>query len=74
MKETTLDCPSCNRRIRIALRSRVDFSLTSEFDDLTECPITEHYDIRDVLYVNQELAHENERLRGIIRHMEIVRG
>jgi hypothetical protein len=73
MEETTIECPSCSRRIRIPLRRRLScFEITQNFDDLPVCPESKEYDIRDVLWINDELAKENEKLRGVIKHLEIV--
>lgn len=40
MEETTIECPSCSRRIRIPLRRRLScFEITQNFDDLPLCPV-----------------------------------
>lgn len=76
MQETCIECPSCNRRIRIGLYATTaklyqDYE-KSHYEDVPRCPQPKEYDIRDVLWVNEELARENEELRRIIKHLEIV--
>ncbi len=73
MHETTIECPSCNRRIRVPLK--LPFSKINIFSTLDEpppFPDSKEYDVRDVLWVNEELAKENERLRDYIRRLEML--
>lgn len=61
MNETSIQCPSCNRNIRIALMpplcSIVPMDL--QYSRLT----SKEYDLRDLLYVHEELIRENRDLR-----------
>jgi hypothetical protein len=59
---TTLVCPSCERRISLALhipRERFSLSRTDE----APIDIGKEISLQDILYVHQQLIEENKALR-----------
>lgn len=65
MDSTTIDCPSCNRRISIALRP----PLCEEPPSLYYCGFKK-FNLTDILYVHSELIRENKRLNEYIEKLE----
>lgn len=63
MDKTEIDCPSCNRRIRIALiRPLVHLELKSE--EFPGCYLGKDYDLRDLLGIYHDLLSEVRKLRN----------
>jgi hypothetical protein len=63
MDKTTIDCPSCNRRIRIALTTPL-VPLEIEPDDFPGAMVGKDYDLRDLLGIYHDLLHEVKTLRS----------
>ena len=70
MNTSTIECPSCNRRIIIPFRVPFDYKNMLKDEYVPECPLGKEYHIRDILYVNDELAKENHRLREKIKVLD----
>ena len=68
--ETTIQCPSCNRRIYIGLHP----PLTEMFlpIDCVVSPRRKEYTLRDLLYVHDELIRENNRMRKHIDKLNML--
>jgi hypothetical protein len=69
MDRTSIECPSCNRKIFIALIPPLVSELLPL--DLTYSHLpNKEYDLRDLLYVHEELIRENSYLRKVISKLQ----
>lgn len=70
MDRTSIQCPTCNQNISIALRpplcSLVPLDLNYSH---VSVPIDEEHNLRDILYVHEELIMENKYLRKKINEL-----
>lgn len=71
MDRTSICCPSCNRHISIALRPPLILDLLPLDLDKRYLPGYKDYDLRDILYVHNELTKENKFLKEEIEKLNI---
>lgn len=62
MNSTSINCPSCNRKICIALEPPLCSLLPLDLE-YSHIPSRKDYNIRDLIYVHEELIKENKYLR-----------
>lgn len=72
MNRTSIQCPSCNRQISIALKPPLAslLPLGLEYSHIPESYLGREYELGDLLYVHEYLIKENEYLRARIEQLE----
>lgn len=66
MDTTTIDCPSCNRKISIALKPPFCETPTLFYAGFKQ------FNLSDILYVHSELISENINLRNQIKKLQEI--
>lgn len=69
MDRTSIQCPSCNRNICIALKPPL-CSLIPVDLEYSHIPMSKEYTLQDLLYVHEELVKENKYLRKRIEKLQ----
>ncbi len=70
MDRTSIECPSCNRKILIALRPSLCSLLPLDLEySHRPIPSSREYTLQDLLYVHEFLIKENSYLRCRIERL-----